>query len=368
MRIQILSYINMPFSPLEAFAIPELPPPINISDAGFHTHLLRAKTELAELKGYVSAIPDPMLLVKASILREAIASSGIENIRTTLEAVLRQQLFPESEQKEETRECLRYMAAVMHGFDNMKRVPLGNRLILDIHKELMPGASYGYRTDQKQINHPVSNEIIYTAPAAQKLNRLMTNWENYMHDSSDDTDPLIKCAISHYQLEAIHPFSDGDGRTGRIVMALYLLHAGILNFPMISMSSHIHKTSFEYRRLLQQITETGNWTAFIEYMLNGFFLKAKETKEHCLKLMTLWYNYNERLQKNNSSLYSPKLVELIFAFPVINPAKLGLAMNIHYTTASRYLKWLVDKKFLEYSRCGKYQLYINRNLIDILNN
>jgi len=358
----------MPFSPIEPFAIPELPPPANLPDSGFHTPLLRAKTELAELRGYISAIPDPMLLVQAAVLREAVASSRIENILTTIETVLQQQLYPETEQKQETKECLRYMAALMHGFDNMQRVPLGNRLILDIHKELMPHASYGYRTDQKQINHPVTNEIIYTAPAAQKLNRLMTNWENYMHNANDGTDPLIKCAISHYQLEAIHPFSDGDGRTGRIVMALYPLHAGILDFPIISMSSHISKTYMEYRRLLQQITETGDWTAYIEYMLRGFFERAKETKEHCLKIMALWHSYKQRLQKNYSSLYSRKLLDLLFAFPVINPARLSLALNIHYTTASRYLKFLVEKKFLEYSRCGKYQLYINRNLIDILNN
>ena len=356
----------MSFSALEPFALPELPPPIDYANKRFYECLLKAKTELAELKGYTLALPDPMLLLDGLFIKESVSSCKIENIQSSLEKVLQQQLFPESEQKPETKETFRYKAAMLYGFDTMKRITLGNRLILDIHKELMSKASYGYRTHQKHIENP-TKEIIYTAPPAQKINRLMTNWESYLHDITDGTDPLIKCAIAHYQLEAIHPFSDGDGRTGRIVMALYLLHSKILPYPIINISSYISKNRAEYDKLIHHVTEKGNWHAFIEFMLHGFFVQAKEVKEQLFGLSSLYASCKEKIKKDCPAIFSEELLKLIFSFPIITPMKLGAKLDIHYTTASRYLKNLVEKKFLRHEQFGKYQLYINKGLVDILN-
>ncbi len=357
----------MSFSPLEPYSLPELPPPIDSANKKFYESLLKAKTELAELKGYVSALPEPMLLLNGFFLKEAVASSKIEHIEASIEKTLQQQLFPESEQKPETKETLRYKTTMLKGFETMKRMPLGNRLILDLHKELMPATSYGYRTSQKQILNPETNEVIYTAPPAQKMNRLMTNWENYLNHSTDETDPLIRCAILHYQLEAIHPFSDGDGRTGRIVMALYFLHAGVLQYPITNISTYINENRTDYSKLMLQVTEKGHWENFISYMLHVFTCQAKETRQQLSKLVTLYNNCSEKIKNECPNIYSEKLVELLFSYPMITPVKLGTYLDIHYTTATRYLKTLVEKKLLHHQPSGKYQLYINKSLIDILN-
>lgn len=200
----------------------------------------------------------------------------------------------------------------------------------------------------------------------QEIARLIANWENYIHDTSDETDPLIKCAISHYQFEAIHPFGDGNGRTGRILVVLYLIQEGILHYPILYISGYINRNRTEYYRLLRQVTTSGEWAEYVNYMLTGFYQQARETKEQLFKMTALFFSYKAELKKECPNIYSGDLVETIFSFPIITPVKMGSLMNIHYTTATRYLKQLVEKKFLHHQQLGKYQLYINKKLLDIL--
>src|SRR6185295_13820981 len=208
----------MSFKPTYPFDLPELPPEIDCNNATFTKWLIKARTELGELKGYSHALPNPMLLLSPAIIKESVASSEIENINTTVEKVLQQRLFPEAEQKTENKEVLRYKDAVQYGYESMNKVSLSNRLILGIHKELLRDRSHGYRSNQNRIENSVTGEVLYTPPPANEIPRLISNWEKYLHNTADETDPLIKCAISHYQFEAIHPFGDGNGRAGRILM------------------------------------------------------------------------------------------------------------------------------------------------------
>jgi Fic family protein len=358
---------NISFNAIRPFDLPELPPDLTIGNEQFTNLLLEARTELAELKGYSIALPNPMLLLSPAILKEAVDSSEIENINTTIERVLQQQLFPETEQKTENKEVIRYKDAILYGYKNLEKLSLSNRLIRDIHKNLLTERSHGYRKLQNHIENSVTQKIIYTPPPPNEINRLMTNWEHYVHNSDKAIDPLIRCAISHYQFEAIHPFNDGNGRVGRMLMVLYLVYKEVLHYPILFISGYITKNRSEYYKLLQGVNENKEWRPFIEYMLKAFCIQAQQTKEQLIKLMLMYYETKDKIKETCSEVYSSDLVELIFATPIITPVRLAGQMGIHYTTATRYLKKLTDMGFLDNKKVGKYQLYVNKKLLLMLN-
>ncbi len=356
----------MSFSATYPFNLPKLPPEILCNQERFLPWLLKARTELGELKGYSHSLPNPMLLLSPAIIRESVASSGIENINTTVEKVLEQQLFPETEQKIENKEVLHYRDAIMWGFENIKTIPMGNRLITGIHKALLGERSHGYRSTQNKIENSSSGEVLYTPPPATEIGQLIANWENFIHNEEDGIDPLIKCAIAHYQFEAIHPFGDGNGRMGRILMVLYLIQVGLLNHPILFISGYINKNRNDYYRLLREVTTKENWCEFIEYLLRGFYLQARETKEQLFSVMDLFNTYKAGIKEKCGSIYSADLVEQLFSMPIVTPVRLGNMLNIHYTTATRYLKQLEKTGFLQNQQVGKYQLYINKPLVKLL--
>lgn len=356
----------MSFSAVYPINLSALPPALNCAQERFMPWLLKARTELGELKGYSHALPNPMLLLSPAIIRESVASSGIENINTTVEKVLEQQLFPEAEQRPENKEVIRYRDAILWGFENMKELPIGNRLILGIHKQLLGERSHGYRSTQNKIANSETGEVLYTPPPAPEIGRLIANLESYIHYDDEVIDPLIRCAISHYQFEAIHPFSDGNGRTGRILMVLYLVQAGLIHYPILFISGFINKNRHDYYRLLREVTTKENWCEFIEYLLRGFYLQARETKEQLFKVMDLLNASKEGIKNKCASIYSSDLVEQLFSMPIVTPVRLGSMLNVHYTTATRYLKQLEKEGFLQNQQVGKYQLYLNKPLLRLL--
>lgn len=353
------------------YDLPGLPPNIDLDD-NIKGWLLKARIQLAELKGYSKALPNPMLLLSPAILKEAVASSEIENINTTIEKVLQQQLFPETEQKSENKEVIRYKEAVIFGYEKMEQISLSSRLIKEIHKILLGDRSYGYRKFQNHIENSETKKLIYTPPNSTEIERLISDWEKYIHsndyhyDNVDCCDPLIKCAISHYQFEAIHPFNDGNGRTGRILMVLYLIHTGLLQYPILFISGYINKNRAQYYKLLQNVTTKKQWLPYLEYMLSAFALQALETKEKLFQVMAKYYMTKDKIKNECKAVYSSDLVEILFSMPIITPLKLGNLLGVHYTTATRYLKELTVKSFLTHKKVGKYQLYINTDLISAL--
>lgn len=356
----------MSYHAIRPHNLPLLPPKIDNLSHDVYIWLLRARAELGELKGYSFALPNPMLLLSPAILKEALASSEIENINTTMERVLQQQLFPESEQRVENKEVLRYKEAILYGYTKMEDVSISSRLIKEIHKILLAEKSFGYRKNQNQIENSATKTIIYTPPSANNIESLIADWEKYLHNEEDPTDPLLKCAIAHYQFEAIHPFHDGNGRTGRILMVLYLIKEKILHYPILFISGYINKNRADYYKLLQNITEKSEWNEYLIYMLQAFCLQAIETKTQLFSVMKLFYETKSEIKKNCKAIYHSDLVDSLFAHPIITPVKLGSILDVHYTTATRYLKELTEKNFLEHKRVGKYQLYINSKLIGLL--
>ncbi len=275
------------------------------------------------------------------------------------------QLFPEAEQKMSDKEVLRYSEAVYWGFAQLKKLPISTRLVLGIHKQLLHGVKHAYRTTQNAISNSATGEILYTPPPAQEISKLMGNWENFLHADAG-IDPLIKCTIAHYQFEAIHPFDDGNGRTGRILVVLYLIEQKLLLLPVLYISGYINKHRSEYYRRLREVSSAGKWNEFIVYMLEGLHLQAKETKQVLLKLITMLQEAKELIKTKHKKIYSADLVEALFAYPIITPVNLGKQLDVNYRTASRYLAELANGKILKESYVGKYHLFINKPLLDLL--
>ncbi len=356
----------MKFNPTRPFDLPLLPPPVNFKHEKFVDIMLKTRTELGELKGYSYGLPKPLLLLSPAVIRESVASSNIENINTTIEEALQAQLFPEAEQKKPDKEVLRYRDAIIWGYENLKKIPVSTRLILGIQKKLLPEQNSGYRRTQNQIVNGTTGEIVYTPPPANALPGLLNNWERFVSEKGDGIDPLVKAAIAHYQFEAIHPFGDGNGRTGRILMVLQLIQERMLSHPILYVSGYINKTRSEYYKLLRGVRKEEGWHELILYMLKGFHQQAMETKTTIFGIMELFEKTKERVRQKYRKVYSAELVEAIFALPIITPVNLGRKLGINYRTASRYLAELAEGKVLHESYVGKYHLYANKSLLKLL--
>ncbi len=353
------------FNPTKPFNLPPLPPKLDFQQREFIDILLKSRTELGELNGYSRSLPNPLLLVSPAVIRESVASSSIENINTTVERVLQMQLFPESELRPPDKGVLRYREAVYWGYEQLKKLPVSTRIVLGIHHRLLPEAKKAYRSTQNAISNSSTGEILYTPPIAADIPAFMNNWENFLH-ADDGIDPLIKCAIAHYQFEAIHPFSDGNGRTGRILIVLYLIEQKLLTLPILYVSGYINKNRTEYYRRLRAVSREGQWHKFVLYMLNALYTQARMTKEFLFAVTDMLEKTRERIKSEHRKIYSSELVEALFAYPIITPVNLGKRLGVHYRTASRYLAELCSHKILRESIVGKYHLYINKPVLDLL--
>lgn len=356
----------MRFDPIRPFDLPLIPPELNFRHEQFVDVMLATRTELGELNGYSYSLPNPLLLLSPAVIKESVASSSIENINTTMEEALQAQLFPEAEQKKPDKEVLRYKDAIMWGFENLKKIPISTRLILGIMKKLMPDQAPGYRKTQNRIANSATGHVIYTPPAANELPQLLNNWERFVNDKEDGIDPLVKAAIAHYQFEAIHPFSDGNGRTGRILMVLQLIQERLLSLPILYVSGYINKNRSEYYRSLQTVRTDEDWHHWILFMLRAFHHQAQETKTTVFRIMELVEMTRERLKEKHRKIYSAELVEAMFALPIVTPVNLGKKLDVNYRTASRYLAELAKGRLLHESYVGKYHLYANKPLLKLL--
>ncbi len=356
----------MSFDPSQPFVPPLLPPKVNFRHQEFVDLLLSTRTELGELTGYSRSLPNPLLLLSPAVVKESVASSNIENINTTMEEALQAQLFPTTERRKTDREVLHYRDAILWGHENLKKIPISTRLILGIQKKLMPDRDHGYRKTQNRIANSTSGETLYTPPPAHELPRLMGDWEKFVNDEEDGVDPLVKAGVAHYQFEAIHPFADGNGRTGRILIVLQLIQRNLLSIPILYVSGYINRNRPDYYRLLQSVRTDGNWHGWILYMLKGFLEQAKETKSTLLGVVQLLEKTRNHVRDHHRKIYSGELVESLFAYPIITPVNLGKLLGINYRTASRYLAELRKDNTLGESIVGKYHLYLNKPLLNLL--
>ncbi|HEX8348945.1 MAG TPA: Fic family protein [Hymenobacter sp.] len=356
----------MSFNPNYPFALPLLPPASDLETPALLRAVAAARVELAELKGYSAAMPNPMLLLSPAIIRESVASSGVENIHTTVESALQQELFPEAERRDADKEVLRYGDAVRWGADQLATLPLSSRLIVGIQHRLLPHYGPGYRTTPNQIINSVTGEPVFTPPRAADIPALLSNWEQYINNTDNDTDPLLRCAIGHYQFEAIHPFGDGNGRTGRILMVLHLVQEQLLAQPTLFISGYINRQRQEYYRLLLSVSAAGEWVDFLLFMLRGFQQQARATKDTLLAVVEQLQQFKQAVKRLPKRL-PLELADHVFARPITTPQQTSAATGLHYKTTSRYLSQLAEAGLLENKAVGRYQFYLNRPLLELLN-
>ncbi len=355
----------MSFEPTQPCILEPLPPTSVIRNEDFSDALLKARVELAELKGSAGQLPNPLLLTAPLLIRESVESSGIENINTTVAKVLENQLLPTDEQRAPDKEVLRYREALYWGGEQLSTIGLGNRMVLGIHEKLISDNGGVYRREQNHIVNSKTGEVLYTPPLQKDIPELIGNWEHYVSEFQGH-DPLIRAAIAHQQFESIHPFRDGNGRTGRILMVLELVQDGLLDLPILFMSGYINKNRTEYYALLRAVTSTGNWHDYIAFMLRGFYLQARETKETLKSITVHQRELKQQVKTAHAKIYSADLVDALFAYPIITPTRLAAEINIHYTTASKYLTELAEAGVLDSAKIGRNHFFINKQLVALL--
>jgi Fic family protein len=328
-----------------------------------------AHKALAELKGVITSIPNQNILIETLILREARESSAVENIISTFAEVYQSSLFASQFASPAAKEVHLYAAALKTGYGLVKKNGLlTNNLILQIQEQL-EGNKAGFRKlPGTKLLNDTTGEVVYTPPQDHdNIVSLMKNLEIFMNDDTMmDADPLVKMAIIHHQFESIHPFYDGNGRTGRIINILFLIQKKLLNLPVLYLSRYIINHKNDYYRLLQQVRQTGEWEAWIIYMLDGIEQTANESIVLISNIKTLMQQYKQSIRTTLPKMYSQDLLNNLFKYPYTKIEYLENDLGISRSTAIRYLKELEKLKLLVKQKIGRDNFYINQPLFDLL--
>ena len=330
--------------------------------------LSSAHRALAELKGIVSTIPNERILINTLGLQEAKDSSAIENIITTHDDVYKSELNLDGFKSLDAKEVQNYISALKKGFSHIsKNRILTNNDIIDIQAELEKNDAGFRKVPGTALKNTTTGETIYTPPQEySEVLDLMENLEQFINDNIiSDFDPLTKMAIIHYQFESIHPFYDGNGRTGRIINVLYLVMQGLLNLPVLYLSRHIILNKESYYKLLQEVRETDNWEEWILYMLDGVEQISKETIILIGKIRELIFEY-KNLLRDNYKFYSQDLLNNLFKHPYTKIEFIERDLGVSRITASKYLNELTKDGLLEKQKLGTGNYYINKKLISLL--
>lgn len=353
---------------MESERLKKLPLKQDIETKKVLKKLASAHRALAELKGIVSSIPNENILINTLGLQEAKDSSAIENIITTHDDIFKAELNLDGFKSLNAKEVQNYISALKKGFGLIKKNKiLTNNDIIEIQSELEKNNAGFRKVPGTALKNATTGEIVYTPP--QEYNTildLMTNLEQYINDENmSEFDILVKMAIIHFQFESIHPFYDGNGRTGRIINVLYLVMNDLLNLPVLYLSRYIIEHKADYYKLLQEVRETDNWENWILYMLDSVEQISKETIVLIGKIRDLIYEY-KNLLRNNYKFYSQDLLNNLFKHPYTKIEFIENDLGVSRITASKYLNQLAKDKVLKKEKLGTGNYYINEKLIKIL--
>lgn len=347
--------------------LPELPPPTELIET---TEILKrcinARVALAELKQAAELIPNSAVLVNALPLLEARASSEIENIVTTTDKLFEYADIAEDRADAATKEALRYRTALYEGTKMVQRGMLTTDMAIQICSTIK-GAELDIRSEPgTTLKNRMSGETIYTPPVGQKLLiRKLDNWASFMHRNTE-FDPLVRMAVQHYQFEAIHPFADGNGRTGRILNILFLVQHGLLDSPILYLSRYIIQNKASYYRLLKNVTHEQDWAPWILYFLDGVEETCTWTTDKIKSIRELMQHTGQFVHKRLPKIYSWELVELLFKQPYCRIGNLVDAGIAKRQTASVYLKQLCDIGVLREVKSGRENLFVHPKYIELL--
>jgi len=344
------------------YNIPLLPPQQDLETKHVLKKLPAAHRRLAELKGIAATIPNESILINTLALQEAKDSSAIENIITTHDELYKAQLFEELVTNASAKEVNNYAEALKHGFNLVRH----NKILTTNHiieiQQILEQNDAGFRkVPGTELVNQATGESIYTPPQEyDKIIMLMDNMSKFMNDAIEyDVDPLIKMAIVHHQFESIHPFYDGNGRTGRILNILYLVIHDLLDLPILYLSRYIINNKADYYRLLQKVRDTGEWEEWIVYMLNGVEQTAKESIVLITNMRVLMQDYKARIRKELPKMYSQDLLNNLFRHPYTKIEFLMKELMVSRLTASKYADLLVKHGFLAKEKIGRSNFYVN---------
>lgn len=367
-----MSNVNMQkmnFDPLKPYnELPLLPPKENIETNAILKKTVSAGRALAELKGLGKTIPNQAMLLNTVVLQEAQLSSEIENIITTTDALFRALTVKTSQVDAATKEVLRYREALSEAYRAIKKKPLlTTNLFIKIYQTIKENRAGIRNVPGTTIANAATGEVIYTPLVGESLIRdKLKNLEDYIH-AENAVDPLVKLAVIHYQFEAIHPFTDGNGRTGRILNILFLVMKDLLDFPVLFLSKYIIENKNNYYRLLRNVTTKGEWEQWILFMLEAIEQTSIHTRKKIISIREL---IEETLTsaKNRlpSRVYSKELIELLFHQPYTKVQFLVDAGIAERQTAAEYLKELEKIGVLKSYKAGKENLYLNVQLYKLL--
>jgi Fic family protein len=356
----------MSFQPSEPFdELPPLPPPAEqVETAKILRKCITARVALAGLKEAAELIPNATVLVNALPLLEAQASSEIENVVTTTDKLLEYADFSEERADAATKEALRYRRALFEGARQAQKGKLTLQSAMEVCHTIKDQKLELRSNPGTTLRNNATGEVIYTPPV-KNIKEKLQNWERFVNDKSD-LDPLIRLAIQHYQFEAIHPFADGNGRTGRVLNSLYLVHQDLLTHPILYMSRYIIRHKADYYRLLLDVTTQQSWEPWILYVLDGIEDSSVWTTDKIKAIREQMRHTADFLQRKAPKIYSWEFVELLFKQPYCRIGHVvdgGIAKR---QTASVYLKQLSDLGVLQEIKSGRESLFIHPKYVELL--
>ena len=329
--------------------------------------LNEASRSLAELKGFANSIPNQHILINAITINEAKDSSAIENIVTTHDSIYK--VLTKSEFKDETaKEVVDYRSAIWRGYEIIKEKGFISTNVLVELQGMIEHNKAGIRKNPgTNLVNSKTKEVIYTPPQDEKeIRDLLKNLEDYMNKNSDGVDPLIKMALIHYQFETIHPFYDGNGRTGRILNVLYLVLNNLLDSPILYLSNYINKNKEQYYKLFTEFRENNNYEDWIVYILKGIEETSKNTIELIKQIQSEMESYKEEFIRKLPKIYSDELLDSLFFEVYTRINYIENRCDVTRQTATTYLNSLVDAGLLEFEKVGRESIYKNTRLIELL--
>lgn len=347
--------------------LPPLPPKQDIESKTILKRCIAARASLARLKQAAELIPNQAMLINTLPVMEARASSEIENIVTTTDKLFQSLQMDTERQDPATKEALQYRAALFAGYESLTSRPLCTQTAIMVCNAIKHPYEMAIRkTGGTALKGGNSGNVVYTPPEGEETIRgKLANWERFIHESGD-LDPLIIMAAAHYQFEAIHPFTDGNGRTGRILNSLLLIEKGLLDLPILYLSRYIIENRADYYRLLLGVTERQDWESWIIYILDGVADTADWTVAKIDAIRRLFEQTRQHIRTHAQGIYTHELVNLLFEQPYTRIANLEAAGIAKRQTASKYLKELSDIGVLQEIAIGRDKLFIHPRLMELL--
>lgn len=349
-------------------ALPPLPPDIDLEKPALLKQAIQCTRYLGELKGLARTMPNPAILINSIVLQESQASSEIENIVTTQDKLFQAFASPNEKMDPQTKEVLRYREAIWAGYNSIKDKPLITTNLLIELSQIIREVKESIRKVPGTTISRTDGTVIYTPPEGEGIIRdKLADLEKFINVDNDGLDPLIKMALIHYQFEAIHPFADGNGRTGRILNVLYLLLKGYLDLPVLYLSRMIIRNKNAYYRNLRNITEKNLWIPWIEFVLTALSDTARQTNEKIIQILGLFEETCDRAKRDLPAyMVSRELIEVLFENPY---SKVQFLVNKNIAQrqrASVYLKELERIGILKQVKAGRENLYLNVKLWEVL--